>query len=81
MVQVVLWGSLRELTDGEETVEVEGGNIYQVLQNLGRAYPALKPTLDKGVTVSIDGTIYRQDLFREVAPDSEVFILPRMAGG
>jgi molybdopterin converting factor small subunit len=81
MVQVTLWGSLRDYTDGRNELEVEGSNIYQVLQNLGEAEPNLKPILQKGVTVSLDGQIYRQNLMQEVKPDSEVFILPKMAGG
>lgn len=82
MPDVTLWGSLRDLTeDGRNTVTVEGETIYEILQNLGRDHPKLKPLIDKGVTVSLDGTVYRQDWFRPVKPDSEVFILPRMAGG
>ena len=37
--------------------------------------------LDRGVAVSIDGQIYRDDWFRPIPPGSEVFLLPRMAGG
>ncbi|MBP5856855.1 MoaD/ThiS family protein [Marivibrio halodurans] len=81
MVQVTLWGSLRDYTDGRNEVEVAGDNIYQILQNLGQAEPRLKPILEKGVTVSLDGQIYRQNLMQTVRPDSEVFILPKMAGG
>ena len=52
-----------------------------MLAALGAEAPKLKPILDKGVTVSIDGTLYRLDRFKTIAPDSEVFILPKMAGG
>jgi molybdopterin converting factor small subunit len=81
MVQVTLWGSLRDYAEGQNEVEVEGETIYQILQNLGRQWPSLKPILDKGVTVSLDGEIYRQNLMKTVKPTSEVFILPKMAGG
>ena len=81
MVQVTLWGSLRDYADGAETLEADGENIYQVLQDLGRKHPDLQPILKKGVTVSLDGQIYRQNLMQEVKPESEVFLLPKMAGG
>jgi hypothetical protein len=51
------------------------------LTRLGELCPELKPRLDKGVAVSIDGRIYRNAWFEPVPPDSEVFILPRMSGG
>ena len=48
-------------------------------------YPArelnLKPILDRGVAVAIDGEIYRDAWFQPIPPDSEVFILPPIAGG
>ena len=37
--------------------------------------------LERGVSVSIDGVIYREDRLRPIPPGAEIFILPRMAGG
>ena len=81
MVQVMLSGSLRAAAGGRSEFEVEAANIHQLLSRLGQDHPKLKPMLDRGVAVAIDGQIYRDDRFRAIAPDSEVFILPRMAGG
>lgn len=81
MVQVVLWGSLKSAAGGTEAHEVEAKNIRELLTRLGEDHPKLKPVLDKGVTVTIDGTIYRHDWFQPISPESEVYILPRMAGG
>ena len=39
------------------------------------------PVLEAGVSVAIDGEIYRNAWFQPVTAASEVFILPRMAGG
>jgi hypothetical protein len=33
------------------------------------------------VAVAIDGQIYQDTLHEPIAPDSEVFILPQIAGG
>ncbi|MBT6825521.1 MAG: MoaD/ThiS family protein, partial [Rhodospirillales bacterium] len=56
-------------------------NIRQLLVNLEKHYPEMKPHLDKGVAVSVDGTIYRDNWFQSIQPDSEVYLVPRLAGG
>ena len=81
MVQVNLSGSLKTAAGGRTTIEVEATNIHELLSRIGRDHPAMKPMLERGVAVSIDGQIYRDDWFRQIPPGSEVFILPRMAGG
>jgi len=81
MVKVVLWGSLKSATGGRTEVEVEAANVQQLLTCLGEQFPGLKPQLDLGVSVSIDGQIYRDAWFQPIKPSSEVYLLPRMAGG
>ena len=81
MVQVRLSGPLKAAAGGQTMIEVEAANIHQLLSRLGQDHPKLKPLIDRGVAVSIDGQIYRDDWFRAIPPGSEVFILPRMAGG
>lgn len=81
MVAVVLWGSLKSAAGGRTKVEVEAANIRQLLMRLGETHPALKPQLERGVSVSIDGRIYRDAWFQPIPAGSEVYILPRLAGG
>ncbi len=81
MAKVILWGSLSRLADGRKEFDIDAPNIDQMLRALGDAEPKLQPVLDKGVTVSIDGTLYRLNKFQKIEPNSEVFILPKMAGG
>jgi molybdopterin converting factor small subunit len=81
MTEVRLGGALRAYTDGQEVFEVGGSNIRELLADLGERYPKLKPLLDKGVAVVVDGELYRDAWFQPVKPDSEVYILPRVAGG
>ena len=81
MVDVVLWGSLKSAAGGKTKIEVEAANIRQLLTRLGEAYPALKPQLERGVSVSIDGRMYRDVWFQAIPPGGEVYILPRLAGG
>jgi molybdopterin converting factor small subunit len=81
MVQVMLSGPLKAAVGGRTEIEVEAATIHQLLSRLSQDHPKLKPLLDRGVAVAIDGQIYRDDWFRPIPPGSEVVILPRMAGG
>ena len=81
MVRVALWGSLRDLVDGQEAVEIEAKNFKQVIDALARDYPALRPQIERGVSLAIDGHIHSENWFAEVDEESEVVLLPRMVGG
>lgn len=81
MVKVVLWGSLRAATDGLAEVEVEASTFKELLDKLSETYPGLKPQIERGVSLAVDGRIYREAWFTPIDPDSEVFLMPYMAGG
>ncbi len=81
MVRVTLWGSLRALADGRDTVTVEANNTRQMLDTLAEKYPALEPVIESGVSVAVDGRIYRDAWFTPINDDSEVVLMPYMAGG
>lgn len=81
MVKVLLWGSLRQATDGLTEVEVEAATFKQLLDRLGEAYPGLQPQIKRGVSMSLNGVVYREAWFTEIPPDSEVVLMPYMTGG
>ncbi len=81
MVQVRIWGSLRHATEGREVVEVEARNFRQLLDRLAEDYPGLKPQIERGVSLALDGKIYREAWFTEIGPESEVVLMPYMTGG
>ncbi|GAB5470154.1 MAG: MoaD/ThiS family protein [Rhodospirillales bacterium] len=81
MVKVLIWGSLKAATGGQEELQVEAKTIRDLLDGLGQSYPRLKPQLARGVSVSVDGKIYRDAWFTPIDPESEVVLLPRLAGG
>ena len=80
-IKVRLWGSLRAATDGKEVVEVEAANFKDVIDALARDYPALRPQIARGVSLAIDGVIYKESWFTPINPDSEVVLMPLMVGG
>ena len=81
MVKVRVWGSLQWATDDQAEVEVAAGTLRELLDGLAAKYPALRPQLDRGVSVAIDGKVYNDSWFTPVAPDSEVVLLARLRGG
>jgi molybdopterin synthase sulfur carrier subunit len=81
VAKVIVWGSLKPHTGGRATVEIEARNVQELLARLGETYPGLQTQLKRGVSVSIDGLIYREGWLEPLKPDSEVFLLPRMVGG
>ena len=81
MAHVSLIGNLRHYTGGVTELDVEAASVRQLFARLGEKYPALAPHLEKGSAVAIDGQIYQDALFQEIGPDSDVHILPQIAGG
>jgi molybdopterin converting factor small subunit len=81
MVHVALWGSLGAAAGGRTAVEVEARDIRELFRKLAEAYPGLKPHIERGLAVSVDGVIYRDTWSKELPREAEVCLLPRIAGG
>ncbi len=81
MARVVLIGNLAQLTGGVAEFQISAASVKQLFQQLGELHPALAPHLEEGVAVAIDGQIYQDSLLEPIGPDSEVFVLPQIAGG
>ncbi len=81
MARVVLIGNLSQLTGGVTEFQLPAATVKQLFDQLGELHPGLRRHLDDGVAVAIDGQIYQDSLLEPIAPDSEVFLLPQIAGG
>jgi len=81
MPRVVLVGNLAQLTGGVAEFQLSATSVQQLFQQLAELHPAIEPHLTVGVAVAIDGQIYQDALFQPIAADSEVFLLPPIAGG
>ena len=80
-MQVGLSGPLRPAAGGAEHIDIEAATIRELLNRLVDRFPAMAQHLDQGIAVAIDGTIYRDDGDVKIPAGSEVFLLPRIAGG
>ena len=81
MARVVLVGNLAQLTGGVTEFDLTATSVKQLFHMLSERHPALARHLEEGVAVAIDGQIYQDALLEPIAPDSEVFIIPQIAGG
>ena len=81
MARVVLTGNLRQYADGEVEMDIDARDVRQLLARLSERHPRLEPHLEEGIAVAIDGEIFQDALFAPISPDSEVHLLPAIAGG
>lgn len=81
MVRVRLWGSLADGAEGKREVGIDARNLRELLDGLGRDYPGLRPELERGISVSIDGRVYNDSWFTPISDESEVVLLKRLKGG
>ena len=81
MARVVLIGNLAQLTGGVAEFTISAASVKQLFDRLAELHPELGPHLQEGVAVAIDGQIYQETLLEPIRPDSEVYILPQIAGG
>lgn len=80
--------SLRALTAGRTTFEVEGGTIGQVFAAVARECPDLVArviedgAIREDMAIAIDGSILEGgELVQHVAPDAEIYLVPPIGGG
>ena len=81
MARVVFTGNFRRYAGGDAEAEIDASDVRDLLAKLGERYPALAPHLDDGVALAIDGEIHQDALFSPIEPDSDVHLIPRIAGG
>jgi sulfur-carrier protein len=81
VAHVTFINQLRQHTGGVPSIDVEAKSIQQLLRMLSERFPELAPHLDAGVAIAIDGQIYQDALFQQIGPDSDVHLLPMIAGG
>ena len=85
----VVWipSLLRDLTQGQESVNVPGANVREVIDALETLYPGMRERLCEGeqlrpgIAVAVDTQIARLGLLQPVAEESEVHFVPAVGGG
>ena len=87
MPRVFIPPLLRPLTDGQETIDVTGQSIAEVIDALDRQFPGVRDRLvagdrlKPGLSVGIGTRVSSRGLSSKVGPDDEVHFLPAIGGG
>ncbi len=84
MPTVFIPNALRSFAKGQESVEVTGSTVREVVNNLD---PALRaelldgPKLKPNLAVAVDGAVAPMGLLERVEPDSEIHFIAAISGG
>ena len=80
MATVYLPSGLSRHTGGAHTLEIDAARVPDLFAALCDRFPPIADQL-KDVAVAIDGEIYADPGYQPLRADSEVHLLPRIAGG
>lgn len=80
-MRVNLSSTFQSVNGSGATFEVSAETIGEMMALLTERHPDFQRWLDRGVAVSIDGQIYRDDWTTLIPADAEVFLIPRIEGG
>ena len=82
MPKVILSGSAgRQYTGGQSEIEVEATNFRRLVMELDRRFPGLGTQIDESMAVAVDGIIFQDSYEVVLRPDSEIVLIPKIAGG
>ena len=80
-LEVYLWGALRPHAGGAPSVLVNASTIRELFRVLSETYPGMELHIQRGVAVSINGQIFRDQWDTSLPQDAEIYLLPRVPGG
>ena len=80
-VEVHLWGALRPMAEGALSVSIEASTIRELFRKLAEHYPGMEPYIKRGLAVSINGQIYRDQWDTILPKDAEIYVMPHVPGG
>ena len=80
MATVYLPSGLTQYTGGLESFVIEAPRVRELMRELVARYPEIGKALDH-MAVAIDGEIHNDAEFLPLKADSEVHLVPRIAGG
>ena len=78
---------LQPLTDGQASVEVAGGTVAEVIENLDCRWPGMRERLLEGgqlrpnICEAVDGEVSPTGLLEKVGGESEVHFVAAIKGG
>ena len=80
MATVHFTSDLARFTGGLETVALDAPRIHELKESLARRFPGLGAQLDV-MAVAIDGEVRPDAAYETLLPLTEIYLVPKMAGG
>ncbi|HZT89695.1 MAG TPA: MoaD/ThiS family protein [Stellaceae bacterium] len=71
----------RRFTGGLTEFDVEADTVRRMILELDRRFPGIGKQIDESMAVAIDGQIFQDAYQARLAPDSEVYLIPKIGGG
>ena len=82
MARIILTSGLgNQYAGGQTELEIEAPDVRRLIAALEARYPGIGAELEREMAVAIDGEIFQDPYLEPIAPDSEVYFLPRIGGG
>ncbi len=82
MPHVVLMGmASRRFASGQTTFDVKADTFRRLVLELDARFPGLGRQVEDGMAIAIDGTIFQDAYDAKLGPDSEIVLIPKIAGG
>src|SRR5579859_1272659 len=82
MPKVVLSGSAcQRFTGGKTELEVDATTFRRLVLELDQKFPGLGKQVEDSMAVAIDGEIFQDAYSVELRPESEIVLIPKIAGG
>jgi len=81
VARVVIFGSLRVFTNGEAEMNIEAKTTRELLKKISERFEGLAEVIEEGVSLAIDGEVFKDAWFTPISDDSEVVVMPLMVGG
>ena len=71
----------RQYLGGKTELEVAATNFRRLVLELDERFPGLGRQVEEGMAIAIDGEIYQDAYAAPLGPDSEIYLIPKIAGG
>ena len=73
--------AVKKFTHGVTELDVEADNFRRLVLELDRRFPGLGHQVEEGMAIAIDGEIYQDAYAARFTQESEVWLIPKIAGG
>jgi sulfur-carrier protein len=68
-------------TAGRTELDVGARTFRQLVRELDERFPGLGKQVEEGMAIAIDGVIYQDAYAAALNEESEIYLIPKIAGG